>query len=95
MPVRQRKPKTMNKSQQKQLKARRQMQFRLKVIAIMCMTVAVVWGGISLKESLIKPSISHQTVKVGTLDTATVLDGVIFRNEKSNRGRSSGYKIYS
>lgn len=94
MPVRQRKPKTMNKSQQKQLKARRQMQFRLKVIAIMCMTVAVVWGGISLKESLIKPSISHQTVKVGTLDTATVLDGVIFRNEKIMTSEDEGYAKY-
>lgn len=84
----------VTKAQQIRLKRRRQYQTILRIGMVMCLTVSIVWGGISLKEFLTKPTISTQIVKMGTLDTSNHFDGIIFRNEKVIYSEESGNVRY-
>lgn len=84
----------MTQSQKRKMRRKRQYQSALKITLIMCMTIVVVWGGISLKEFLTKPSISTQIVKMGTLDTSQYFEGIIYRNEKVVYSEESGNVRY-
>ena len=90
-----RKKKTaLTKSQRIRLKKQRQRRMVIRVIFVMCLTVGLVWGGLGIKEGVKKPEISYQTVKQGTLDMSTLLEGVIFRNEKIISSEEEGYAKY-
>lgn len=90
-----RKKKThLTKSQRMRLKKQRQFRAVMRVILVMCLTIGIVWGGLEIKEGLKKPAISYQTVKQGTLDMSTLLEGVLFRNEKVIESEEEGYAKY-
>lgn len=89
-----RKKTKLTKSQRMKMRRKRQIQSIIRIIVAMCVTVGVVWGGLELKEGLKKPSISHQQVKLGTLNMSTMYDGIIFRNEKIILSEEEGYAKY-
>ena len=93
MEMREKKTK-LTKSQRMRLKKQRQRRAAVRVIFVMCLTIGIVWGGLEIKEGLKKPEISYQTVKKGTLDMSTLLEGVIFRNEKIIESEEEGYAKY-
>lgn len=89
-----RKKTQLTKSQRMRLKKQRQRHAVIKLGLVMCLTIAMVWGGLELKEMLKKPAISYQTVKQGTLDMSTLFEGVLFRNEKIIESEEEGYAKY-
>lgn len=89
-----RKKVNVTKAQRLKMKQRRQYQMILRVTLVMCLTIGVVWGGISLKEFITKPTISTQIVKMGTLDTSNHFEGIIFRNEKVVYSEEAGNVRY-
>lgn len=88
--------KKINLSQAQRMKIRKRRRYRaaLRIGITMCLTIGVVWGGISLKEYFTKPVVSTQVVKMGTLDTSTQFEGVILRNEKVIYSEESGNVRY-
>jgi len=88
------KRKKMTKTQRMRLKRRRQLQMTLRIGIVMCLTIGLIWGGLAFKEFLTKPTISHQSVKLGSLDTSISFEGVIFRNEKIISSQEEGYAEY-
>lgn len=84
----------MSQSQRIKMRRKRQYQNALKITFIMCMTIVIIWGGLSLKEFLTKPSVSTQIVKVGTLDTSHYFEGLIYRNEKVVYSEEAGNVRY-
>lgn len=89
-----RKKVNVTKAQRLKMKQRRHYQMILRVTLVMCLTIGVVWGGISLKEFITKPTISTQIVKMGTLDTSNHFEGIIFRNEKVVYSEEAGNVRY-
>ena len=84
----------MTMTQRNQMKRRRQLQFALKIIMVMGITIGMVWGGFMLKEMLTRPTVSTQLVKTGTLDTSTMFDGIVLRNEKVINSEEQGNAKY-
>lgn len=84
----------LSQEQRIKMKKRRRSRTVLKIAMTMCLTIVLVYGGISLKEHLIKPTVSTQIVEIGTLDTSTQLEGVILRNEKVVYSEESGHVRY-
>lgn len=84
----------LSQEQRVKMKKRRRSRTVLKIAMTMCLTIVLVYGGISLKEHLIKPTVSTQIVEIGTLDTSTQLEGVILRNEKVVYSEESGHVRY-
>ncbi len=89
-----RKKVNLTKVQKLKMRRRRQYQMLLRITLVMCITIGMVWGGISLKEFLTKPTISTQIVKTGTLDVSNHFEGVIFRNEKVVYSEEAGNVRY-
>lgn len=90
-----RKKKTeLSRTQRLQMKRRRQLLFAFKIAFAMCATVGIVWGGMEVKDLLIRPTVSTQTVKVGTLDMSTLFDGIVFRNESVVYSEDQGNAKY-
>lgn len=84
----------LTKTQRMRLKRRRQMQAFLRITVVMCLTIGLIWGGFRLKEFFTRPVVSHQVVKMGSLDTSTLFEGVVFRNEKIITSEDEGYAKY-
>ena len=84
----------ITKTQRLKMRRRRQYQMILRITLVMCITIGMVWGGISLKEFLTKPTISTQIVKMGTLDVSNHFEGIIFRNEKIVYSEEAGNVRY-
>ena len=88
--------KQLKLSQVQRIKMQRRRRYRnmCRIAIVMCLTVGLVWGGVSFKEYLTKPTVSTQVVKMGTLDTSTQFEGVILRNEKVIYSEESGQARY-
>ena len=84
----------LTKTQRRRLKRRRQMQAAFRITVVMCLTIGLIWGGVELKDFLTRPVVSHQVVKMGSLDTSTLFEGVVFRNEKIITSEDEGYAKY-
>ncbi|MDF2877955.1 MAG: hypothetical protein K0S30_1051 [Clostridia bacterium] len=80
----------LSKSQIRKNHKRRKRHFVIKVSAIMLSTVLVIWGGISLKDTLIYPKISYQIVQAGKIDNSMAFEGLIIRDEKVYYGEDKG-----
>lgn len=84
----------LTKAQRIYLKRRHQIQIVWRIFLMMSVIISGIWGGSLLVENLTKTKISYQVVKMGSLDTSTVFEGVVFRNEKIILSEDEGYAKY-
>ena len=72
----------LTKAQVRKNKKKRRRRAVLRLLAVMSLTVILVWGGITLKDALTYPKISYQVVQMGSINNAKTFEGIIIRNEK-------------
>lgn len=90
------KTKTLTQKQKIRLKKRRQRALIGRLMLMMLVTIGIVWGGVYLKEYFTKTTISTQVVQIGSIDTSTQLDGIIFRSEEviyEDQGGNAQYVV--
>lgn len=85
----------LTKAQRIYLKRKRQIQLAIRFFLVMVVVIGGIWGGNLMVENLAKTKVSYQVVKMGSLDTSTVFDGVVFRNEKIVLSEDEGYARYT
>ena len=88
------KSKKLTKRQRLLLKRQRQIRFAFRLIATMLLTIGFVFGIFFVKDQLTKTTISTQVVQIGSLDTSTTLEGVVYRSEKVVYGEDEGAAQY-
>lgn len=89
------KKKKLTKAQRMYLKRKRQIQCIFRIFLVMIVIIGGIWGSTLIVENLTKTKISYQVVKMGSLDTSTVFEGVVFRNEKVILSEDEGYAKYA
>ncbi len=76
------KSKALARRQRKRQRRIKQIIAIAQLLAVMIGAAFAVWGFFNMEDGVQKPKVSYQTVRLGTIDDSTRLDGVILRNEK-------------
>lgn len=84
----------LTKAQRIALQRKRKRQKIVRLSGVLCATIGVLWLSITLFRFFRSPSLASQVVKIGTLDTSTLFDGVVFRSEKVITSEDEGYVKY-
>ena len=88
------KTKSLTAKQKERLRKRRQRMMYYRMALVMCLIIGGIWGTVSLKDYLIKTTVSTQVVKSGHLDTSVSLEGVVLRSEKVIQSEDAGNVRY-
>lgn len=86
--------KDLTKEQRIALQKKRQRQALIKLSMIFFATIGILSASLMIYQYFKNPGIASQVIKMGTLDTSTLYEGVVFRNEKVIVSQNEGYVKY-